>query len=179
MEKLANHTTLKEWGSVIEALARGEQVILIRKGGIADTRFGLEASRFYLYPTYFHQPSAPSSQQEVSISHWCEVVRSWRVSALEVLLRLEPFVVMSRAVLETRYRFRADQAIHVIGVRVFALPEPRAIEVRPEYEGCRSWLSVEDEIDVAGSIPVLEEPALEARLLAVDRAIRIAASVID
>ena len=53
--KLPNHTTLKEWSTVIDALSRGEQVILIRKGGIADPKFGVEADRFYLYPTYFHQ----------------------------------------------------------------------------------------------------------------------------
>ena len=50
MNKLPNHTALKEWASVIAALDRGEQVVLIRKGGLADPHFGLEADRFYLFP---------------------------------------------------------------------------------------------------------------------------------
>ena len=162
MSKLPNHTSLKEWSSVIDALGRGDQVVLIRKGGIADPKFGVEAERFYLYPTFFHQQQ--SEPDEVTITHWCEVVRSWRVNDLETLYRLESLVVMSRETLETRYRFRPDQALHVIGVRTFALQHPRTIRVRSEYLGCKSWVSVDDEIDVDGSLPALTETELEARL---------------
>jgi len=162
MSKLPNHTSLKEWSSVIDALGRGDHVILIRKGGIADPKFGVEAERFYLYPTFFHQQQ--SEPDEVTITHWCEVVRSWHVNDPETLYRLESLVVMSREALETRYRFRPDQALHVIGVRTLALRNPQAIHVKPEYVGCRSWVSVDDEIDVEGSLPALTETELEARL---------------
>lgn len=162
MNRLPNHTALKEWSTVIEALGRGDQVILIRKGGIADPKFGVEAERFYLYPTFFHQQQ--SEPADVTITHWCEVVRSWRVNDLETLYRLEPLVAMSRGTLETRYRFRPDQALHVIGVRTFALRAPQTIHVNPEYLGCRSWVSVDDEIDVDGSLSALTETELEARL---------------
>ena len=157
--KLANHTALKEWSTVIDTLAAGEQVILIRKGGIADPKFGVEADRFYLYPTYFHQQK--SEPAEVTITHWCEVVRTWRVREIEPLV---PLVVIPREALEARYRFRPDQALHVIGVRAFALPEPRTIAVKPDYIGCKSWVSIDDEIDVDGSTPALEEAALQAKL---------------
>ena len=162
MNKLPNHTALKEWSNVIAALGSGEQVILIRKGGIADPKFGVEAERFYLYPTFFHQQESEPSV--VTISHWCEVVRTWRVTDLETLYRLEPLVVMPREVLETRYRFRPDQALHVIGVRTFALPHPQTITVKPDYLGCRSWVSVDDEIDIDGSLPALSERELQDRL---------------
>lgn len=162
MNKLPNHTSLKEWSNVIEALGRGDQVILIRKGGIADPKFGVEAERFYLYPTFFHQQQ--SEPEDVTITHWCEVVRNWRVHDLETLYHLEPLVVMSRETLETRYRFRPDQALHVIGVRTFALPHPQKIHVKPEYLGCRSWVSIDDEIDVDGSLPALNESELQDRL---------------
>jgi len=52
----------------------------------------------------------------------------------------------------------------VIGVRTFALRSPQAIHVKPEYLGCRSWVSVDDEIDIEGSLPALTETELEARL---------------
>lgn len=162
MSKLPNHTSLKEWSTVIEALGRGDQVVLIRKGGIADPKFGVEAERFYLYPTFFHQQQ--SEPDEVTITHWCEVVRSWRVNDLETLYRLEPLVVMSRETLETRYRFRPDQALHVIGVRTFTLKQPQTIRVTSEYLGCKSWVSIDDEIDVDGSLPALTETELTTRL---------------
>ncbi|HEX7829441.1 MAG TPA: DUF1802 family protein, partial [Thermoanaerobaculia bacterium] len=50
MNKLPHHTALKEWSNVVAALAHGTQIVLIRKGGIADPTFGVEADRFYLYP---------------------------------------------------------------------------------------------------------------------------------
>ena len=166
MNKLPNHTALKEWASVIAALGRGEQVILVRKGGIADPHFGLEADRFYLLPTNYHEGGQES--RSVPITHWCEVARTWRVRDLETLHRLEPFVIFDRATLDTRFRFRADQAIHVIAVRAFRLAAAARIAVRPEYEGCRSWVSIEDEIDIDGSTPALSDAALTARIEAID-----------
>jgi len=168
MEKLPNHTSLKEWSTVIEALGRGEQVILIRKGGIADPGFGVEAERFYLYPTFFHQPEAAGEPRSVTISHWCQVVRSWRVGDLETLRRLEPYVAIPRETLDARYRFRPDQALYVLGVRTWALATPATIAVTPAYLGCRSWVSIDDEVDTAGSQPALPEEELEARLDAVE-----------
>jgi hypothetical protein len=171
MNKLANHTTLKEWANVIEALGRGEQVILIRKGGIADPRFGVEAERFYLYPTYFHQPGASDEPRTVTITHWAEVVKTWRVSDVETLYRLAPLVVMPRETLDARYRFRPDQALYVIAVRAYALAQPRTIAVTPAYVGCRSWVSIDDEIDVDGSLAVLSEAELSQRIAAIENAI--------
>jgi len=159
MMKLPNHTSLKEWSTVIDALGHGEQVVLIRKGGIADPKFGVEAERFYLYPTYFHQQQ--SEPDSVTITHWCEVVKTWRVQAIEPLV---PLVVLPRETLEARYRFRPDQALHVIGVRTFALANPRTISVKPDYLGCKSWVSIDDEIDVGGSRAALPEAELQAKL---------------
>jgi hypothetical protein len=167
MNKLPNHTTLKEWSTVVAALGRGEQVILIRKGGIADPTFGIEADRFYLYPTYFHQGES-DARPSVAITHWCEVVRTWRVGDLETLARLEPLVVLPRETLDARYRFRPDQALSIIGVRVWRLPQPVEVLHRDAYAGCLSWISLEEEIDVDGSVPVLAERELSAKLDAID-----------
>ncbi|HEY3057045.1 MAG TPA: DUF1802 family protein [Thermoanaerobaculia bacterium] len=173
MKKLANHTALKEWSTVIESLGRGEQVILIRKGGIADPKFGVEAPQFYLYPTYFHQ-GEDEARRSVTITHWCEVVRSWRARDVEALDRLAPLVALPRETLEARYRFRPDQALHVIGVRTYALARPVEVVFRDEYTGCRSWLSVEEEIDVEGSRSVLSDAELQAKIATVDSILAVA-----
>lgn len=167
MKKLDNHTALKEWSNVIEALGRGEQVILIRKGGIADPAFGVEAPRFYLYPTYFHQ-GEDDARPAVTITHWAEVVRTWRVADLEMLGRLERRVAVPRETLDARYRFRPDQALHVLGVRVWRLAAPATVVFKDQYAGCRSWLSVDEEIDIDGSAAVLEEVQLQERLDEID-----------
>ena len=167
MKKLANHTSLKEWSSVVAALGAGDQVILIRKGGIADADFGIEAQQFYLYPTYFHQ-GENEHRPSVAITHWCEVVRTWRTRDAEILQRLEPHVAMPPDTLAARYRFRPDQALHVIGVRTWRLAKPVEVKFNDVYAGCKSWLSVDDEIDIEASTPVLSENDLKTKLDAID-----------
>ena len=48
---------LKEWAVTVRALAEGEQLLTLRKGGIRETEkhFELEHERFFLYPTFDHQ----------------------------------------------------------------------------------------------------------------------------
>jgi hypothetical protein len=163
MNKLPNHTALKEWSSVVTALGRGEQILLVRKGGIADPSFGVEAERFYLYPTYFHQGES-DARASVTITHWCEVVRTWTIAAADDLDRLAPLVVLPHETLAMRFRFRPDQALYVIAVRVWELARTAEVRFREEYAGCRSWVSVDDEIDISDSRPVLDERELAAHI---------------
>ena len=163
MNKLPNHTALKEWASVIAALGRGEQIVLIRKGGIADPKFGLEAERFYLFPTNFHEGGG-QPPTAVPISHWCEAVRTWEVRDLDALLRLEPLVAFDRKTIETRYRFRPDRAAHVIAVRTWALPKSVTVPLTDAYAGCRSWVSLDEEIDIDGSRAVLTNEQLQSKI---------------
>jgi len=47
----------KEWAVTVRALAEGEQLLTLRKGGIREPQrhFRLEHDRFFLYPTFDHQ----------------------------------------------------------------------------------------------------------------------------
>src|ERR1043166_5463608 len=47
----------KEWAVVVDGLGRGDQIIILRKGGISEGRSGfqVEHNRFFLFPTLFHQ----------------------------------------------------------------------------------------------------------------------------
>src|SRR4029078_10873926 len=47
----------KEWAVTVRALAEGEQLITLRKGGIREEskHFEIEHERFFLYPTFDHQ----------------------------------------------------------------------------------------------------------------------------
>ena len=50
----------KEWQAVCDALGRGEQSLILRKGGIADAsgRFRFEHDGFFLFPTLYHEQAA-------------------------------------------------------------------------------------------------------------------------
>ena len=47
----------KEWAVTVRALAEGEQLLTLRKGGIREEQrhFEIEHDRFFLYPTFDHQ----------------------------------------------------------------------------------------------------------------------------
>src|SRR6476620_6524905 len=47
----------KEWAIIVDALGHGEQIFILRKGGIHEGRggFKMEHSVFALFPTLFHQ----------------------------------------------------------------------------------------------------------------------------
>ncbi|HUO85214.1 MAG TPA: DUF1802 family protein [Thermoanaerobaculia bacterium] len=185
MKKIENHTALKEWAAVISALAAGDQVLLVRKGGIADQRFGVDARRFYLFPTYLHQKERQfkpwafehfhrtdrldAEPERVEIEVWAEVERVLHIGELAALRQLDPLVIFTTETIEERYRFRPDQAVHVILLRVYRLPMPATVMNRTEYAGCRSWISIEEEIDLEGSVAVLDEQTFARRVDEVER----------
>ncbi|HXI13056.1 MAG TPA: DUF1802 family protein [Thermoanaerobaculia bacterium] len=183
MKKLPNHTALKEWASVISALQTGEQICILRKGGIADSRFAIEAEQFYLFPTYLHQKEnqfkpegrdhfaqtdRESEPAIVTISSWADVVRSWTISDLAALDRIEPLFIFTRETLDERFRFRADQKLQLLALRVWRLQSPVEVVNSSAYAGCRSWISLDDEIDTSLSSQTVEELALVARIEQVD-----------
>ncbi len=47
----------KEWEAIVEALGHGAQIVILRKGGIAEGRTGFQAKhpKFWLFPTGYHQ----------------------------------------------------------------------------------------------------------------------------
>jgi hypothetical protein len=58
----------KEWRVIVEALGAGEQILILRKGGIAEDGggFELKAGKFWLFPTQFHEQLAktkPAAQK--------------------------------------------------------------------------------------------------------------------
>ncbi|MGC1218532.1 MAG: DUF1802 family protein, partial [Phormidesmis sp.] len=48
---------LKEWSVAVDALAAGETILLLRKGGIKEDngQFSAQADRAMLFPTFEHQ----------------------------------------------------------------------------------------------------------------------------
>jgi hypothetical protein len=167
MRKIANHTALKEWASVIDALGSGAQIVLIRKGGLADASFGVEAQRFYLFPTNYHDAGG-SEPTSVRITHWAEVVETWQIRDAAMLPRLQALTILDNAAIETRYRFRPDQAINVIAVRAYRLANPIDVVMKPEYSGCRSWVSIDEEIDIDRSVAALRQDEIDALITAID-----------
>ncbi|UFP96363.1 DUF1802 family protein [Gloeobacter morelensis] len=174
-------TALKEWAVVCEALARGEQSLLLRKGGIRERRagFALEHRTFWLYPTSFHQDPeklAPSVRRQrppqptpgtVALALYAEVADHWKVVDLEALRSLEGLHVLGWSTIAERFYYRKKPGLEVVLVRVYRPEHPQVLREQPQYAGCHSWMTLDASIAPAASVPVVgdsEFAALHRRL---------------
>jgi hypothetical protein len=176
----SDNRAFKEWAIVCRALAQGRQILILRKGGIAEGPRGFEVTdrQFFLFPTYLHQAPASvvpdwrdqmatcvdPSPGRVTISDYA-VVASWlKISSLDKLRALEGLHIWSDEVVSERFHRWSSESVIALLVRVYALPRPAVVESLPEYAGCKSWLTLAEQVSLEGAHPVLEDDAFERRM---------------
>lgn len=182
-------TALKEWAVLCDALAAGEIVALVRKGGIREQRagFAVRHDRFLLYPTWFHEKSAelqPRFAERIAttsahrppdgiirIALVADVVATWHVRELEPLRAIEPFHGMAWESVVSRFEYRGVPELRVIAVRVSRLPDVHDVPETRRYQGCVSWVVLDTAIDVSGATPVLGHAELASRVDALSEAL--------
>ena len=175
-------TALKEWAGVVDAFLRGEQLVLIRKGGLIEpgSGFELQAEQFVFYPTFEHQtvnfirePSRASFESALSrkpsdslLRVTCAglAVHSTQVTDPALITRLAPFHLYNDAFLQQRLRWQPAQPLVVVAVRAFRLPSVLELPIAPHYAGCKSWVELDTAVSLAGAAPVLDDAAFEQRL---------------
>lgn len=163
----------KEWAVICDALGRGEQALILRKGGIAEENgeFRPDHARFWLFPTYLHQKpeglklsvvdrlreleETKPTDNTVKLTHYVEVARPYRSMRLESLLGLDALHVWSEATVRQRFDYR-QPGLFVLPARVYRVPEPVTIINKPEYDGCKTWVDLEHESPANGT-PVLTD----------------------
>lgn len=143
----------KEWALVCEALGRGEQTILLRKGGIAEGRggFGFRDAEFFLFPTFFHEQlvkvrtataEIPAPRKgEVEIRYFAKLETQGHLMSWGQAAALEPFHILEESVVRERFAYKSA-GLHVALVRVFRLEPIWLFPDKPAYGGCRSWVNL-------------------------------------
>ena len=182
----AERTALKEWAVLCDALAAGEIVALVRKGGIREQRagFAVRHDRFLLYPTFFHEKSAELQPRFaarlgdtgadrppegiIRIGLVAEVAATWHVHDLERLRAIEPFHGMAWPAVVSRFQYRGTNDVRVIAARVLRLPETHDVPETRRYQGCVSWVALDESIDVRGATAVLGMSELSERVAALN-----------
>ncbi len=172
---------LKEWAIVCQSLADGRQTLLIRKGGILEIKRGFQVEHrdFWLFPTYVHQnvedlipevhaefleaQTARRSEGVVELQLYATVADVVQVTDLDRLRRLEGLHILSRKCVASRFNYRNRPAVHVLVLRVHRRPEPLQVQVTPEYDGCVSWVDLEQPLETAGCLPVLSDAEFQRR----------------
>ena len=175
-------TAFKEWAIVVDALGRGDQIIILRKGGISEGRggFKVEHEQFLLFPTLFHQQresvtdSAQARYDEVSqsfpksdrvrIEFYAEVIDWPELTSREDGQRLRGQHIWRDEVIAERFDWGRKKEIYAIAVRVWRLANPRELPMRESYGGCKSWIELGEDISLEGAQPVLSNTKFQEKL---------------
>ncbi|WP_246313319.1 DUF1802 family protein [Paenibacillus foliorum] len=183
---------LKEWAVAIEALRSGQQILIMRKGGIREeTRdFQIESDSFYLFPTYEHQKKQwikPEYQHQldstlagwslehtdVSIQCYAELAEDILVKDQEQLSRLGGLHIWTDTFADERLKWKRTQPLHVMLLRVYELTAPAQLPILPLYNGCKSWIQLEsDTLNSMERKPVLNDTAFQKAIEEIKEALR-------
>jgi len=154
---------LKEWDVVCEALGAGRQVIVVRKGGIAEGKDGLrfEHEEFVLLPTFFHQQServvpeadfaarqagTEGERENIEIRHAATLVWHKAITDRAVLAKLQSFHILTPAEVDARFEQKPAPGVQIALLRVYRLEPPQRVPWQKSFGGCRSWAEVEDDL---------------------------------
>jgi hypothetical protein len=175
----------KEWAVVCQALARGQQGLILRKGGIDENsgEFQLEHTRFWLYPTFVHQqrdgivPAAAPLLEEaersrppqgtIRLAHFAEVAGVYQLHDEAGLLKLQGLHLWSWDTVHARFKYRRP-GLWALAVRVHRAVQHHDLPELPAYAGCRSWVDLEPELPTEGTTPVLSDEQFRDLLRTLD-----------
>jgi len=170
---------LKEWATVIKALENGDQTVLLRKGGILETASGfkVEDKKFMLFPTYEHQDNTSLKSQFYryladvreqkpregtnKITSYSEVLAQVDISSIQKIEELSDFHIWNDSYMVERMNWLPQKPMTAIFLKVYKIP-PIEIPVLQEYEGCKSWIDINVNLEVGKA--VLNETDLQQRL---------------
>jgi hypothetical protein len=180
---------LKEWSIICKALEDGNQTILLRKGGILEYQKGFEIRQksFLLFPTLEHQAEEylqskylqtydlllRGNKSEDIQNKANNVLVLARIEAIqefhnhELLPKLEKYHIWNEKYVNMRMNYNPKKPMNALLLRIYKLPQPISIDVKPEWAGCKSWIDIdiaEKYGDQFGSVPKMfdqSEPVIK------------------
>ncbi|MEL6555546.1 MAG: DUF1802 family protein [Cyanobacteria bacterium J06621_11] len=175
---------LKEWSVAVDALAAGKTILLLRKGGIKEEkgRFSTESDKVILFPTFEHQKPhllKPKYQNQVTpvesgwhpkiirLTAWADITHIFRTKSLEQVNALSDFHIWQPQLAVERLKWKANQPLYVLALRVYGLDETIELEWKKSYGGCRSWIGLEEEIRCDESNAAIAETAYRNQVEAI------------
>ena len=173
---------LKEWAITCRALARGEQVLLLRKGGIHEDSkdFRVIHREFLLYPTYEHQRrdllqpahqpaleellAQPRSADTITFSHFAHAEEVLEISDQDKVDDLQPHHIWTTEYSQSRLRWKPMLPLSILLLRTYRLEHPVTVPWLPEYSGCTSWVDILSTVPLGILEPVLDDAEFQRRV---------------
>lgn len=172
-------TALKEWSVAVDALAQGETILLLRKGGIKEdqNKFSAKADRVVLFPTYEHQkpellkphyqaavePVPPGCHPEtITLKAWAEITHIFLTDDADKVAALSDFHIWQPQLAQARLKWKPKQPLYVLALRAYCFPTPLVVPWQAAYGGCQSWVTLAEgiEVDLAASAAIAKKDYL-------------------
>ncbi len=176
---------LKEWAVTVDALSKGQQILLLRKGGIHEEGkdFRVIHPEFLLYPTYEHQredllkdehqpalsrllEDSPRSES-ITFTHFAKVEELMEVEAQEKVDDLSPHHIWTDAYAQSRLHWKPMLPLSIMLLRVYRIEQPVTVPFIPEYGGCKSWVDIIPRVDLGNLTPALTDQAFQQEVEAI------------
>ena len=173
---------LKEWAVTVRALAQGQQVLLLRKGGIHEEGkdFRVIHPEFVLYPTYEHQredllktehqptlarllEESPQSEA-ITFTHFGKVEELMEVLDQDKVDDLSPHHIWTNAYAQSRLHWKPMLPLSIMLLRVYRMEQPVTVPFIPEYRGCTSWVDIIPRVGLGNLTPVLSDEEFQRRV---------------
>ena len=173
---------LKEWAITCDAIGRGEQILLLRKGGIHEDGkdFRVIHREFLLYPTYEHQKAGllrtehqpaleallerPRNDEQITFTHFAVAEEVLEVEEQGKVDDLAPHYIWTTGYAQSRLRWKPMLPLSVMLLRAYRLEAPVAVPWIPEYSGCTSWVEVLTDVPLGRLEPVLSDTEFRAQV---------------
>ena len=173
---------LKEWAVTVHSLSQGQQILLLRKGGIHEEGkdFRVIHSEFLLYPTYEHQredllkPEHQSTlsqllselprSETITFTHWAKTEEIIEVSDQEKVDELSPHHIWANEYAQSRLHWKPMLPLSIMLLRVYKIEQPVKVPFIPEYGGCTSWVEVIPTINLESMKPVLTDQEFQRQV---------------
>lgn len=178
-------TALKEWSVAVDALAAGETILLLRKGGIKEHqgRFSAEADRVVLFPTFEHQrPELLKPQyreavetvpngwhpEKIAIKAWADITHIFLTDDADKVTALAAFHIWQPQLAQERLNWKPKQPLYILVLRAYRLPEPVILPWQTAYRGCRSWIALDLETSSTDSHPAVADADYHTTIEAIE-----------
>jgi hypothetical protein len=169
---------LKEWAVVCRALEQGRQTVLLRKGGIYEAagEFEVEHRQFLLFPTYLHQnlkmlkpiehagfEPRSAEPDQIAITAAGVVTDIIELKSRAQVDAIDDEHVWTPPLIDMRFNYRPENPLYLLLVRAYRLPQPATLANTPAYAGCKSWVPLDQAIQLRDAAPVLDDAKYELR----------------
>jgi hypothetical protein len=173
---------LKEWAVTIQALSLGQQILLVRKGGIHEEGkdFRVIHPEFLLYSTYEHQRedllrpesqpalrellAQPRDEAQIRFTHYAKVAELIEIADQEKVDDLSPHYIWTKEYAQSRLHWKPMLPLAVMLLRVYRMEKPVSVPFLPEYKGCTSWVDILADVPLGQLQPVLSDEDFQRQM---------------